>query len=188
MGGVGRERGELASRPGGAWWARAFLEIEQRGVGRSFYGGVELGVSLDAGVGGGDVVVEEGFVGVEVAVEGVEGFGEDGAGEGGAAAVELHEGVGRVDGGAEGGGAFDFDGLGGAVGGGAPDAEVAGDGVVDLIGADDADVAGGVEGDGGAAGEVNAAAAVDAEGVLVGGVEDEGDVAAEGELTAVAEL
>ena len=37
---------------------------------------------------GGDVVVEEGFVGVEVAVEGVKGFREDGAGEGEAFAVD----------------------------------------------------------------------------------------------------
>ncbi len=65
-----------------------FLEIEQRGIGRSFYDGVELSVRLDAGVGGGDVVVEEGFVGVEVAVEGVKGFREDGAGEGEAFAVD----------------------------------------------------------------------------------------------------
>jgi hypothetical protein len=65
-----------------------FLEIEQRGIGRSFYDGVELSVRLDAGVGGGDVVVEEGFVGVEVAVEGVKGFREDGAGEGESFAVD----------------------------------------------------------------------------------------------------
>ena len=37
---------------------------------------------------GGDVVVEEGFVGVEVAVEGVKGFREDGAGEGEAFAID----------------------------------------------------------------------------------------------------
>ena len=73
---------------GRRWVGADFSEIEQRGIGQSIYDGVELSVRLDTGVGGGDVVVEEGFVGVEVAVEGVKGFREDGACEGEAFAVD----------------------------------------------------------------------------------------------------